>query len=180
MPRETPFDGLECLKPVWAEIAAPNRGQYHCRHHRHAADPDNDGKDMQRARDGEIVHATPPARGSGRIRLRRKAGRPRKPQAVGKTSIRRQKVGQRVAIENLQERAASPREARAAARSIPRSGKTRIRTRHPITARSSSVSRTTAPTRICAGGRASLIPPFRPRTVSTYPCTPRRFTIFIR
>src|SRR3954447_16751813 len=50
-------DSLECLKPVWAEIAAPNRGQYHHRHHRHAADPDDDSKDMQRACNGEIVHA---------------------------------------------------------------------------------------------------------------------------
>src|SRR3954453_20612086 len=57
MSREPPFDSLECLKPVRAEIAAPNRGQYHHRHHRHAADPDDDGKDVQCARNGEIVHA---------------------------------------------------------------------------------------------------------------------------
>jgi hypothetical protein len=40
--------------------------------------------------------------------------------------------------------------------------------RRPITASSSSVSRTTAPTRICADARPSLMPPPLPRTVSMY------------
>src|SRR4051794_39964277 len=115
-------DSLECLKPVWAEIAAPNRGQYHHRHHCHAADPNDDSKDMQRARNGEIVHATL------RPRLRpdpasSKAGPPAQAPDCRRDVYRAPEGRPACSGREPPRTPASPREARAAARSIPRSGK---------------------------------------------------------
>ena len=55
MPSEPSLDGLEGLQLVRADITAPH-SQHDRGHHRIAADPDHDGKNMQRPGDYEIIH----------------------------------------------------------------------------------------------------------------------------
>lgn len=57
-PGEALFDGLELGHPIAPRLARPQPGQDHRRHHRHAADPENDAQDMQGAGDG-FIHGTP-------------------------------------------------------------------------------------------------------------------------
>jgi hypothetical protein len=52
--------------------------------------------------------------------------------------------------------------------------------KHSTGARLSSVRRTTSPSRISPGGTARRRPPPRPRTVSTMPVRPSRWTTFTR
>jgi hypothetical protein len=55
-PCEPSLDGLEHLRPVWAEITATNCRQQRHRHHRDPADPDHDGNNMKGPSDNDIIH----------------------------------------------------------------------------------------------------------------------------
>src|SRR5215213_1618470 len=133
MPHETPFDGLKFLKSVWTEIATPNSRQHYHRHHCHATDPDDDGKDMQRTGDGKIIHTAlylqPQLWGDS---TPSKAGLPTQvsnyPQVVYSVPEGRPACSD----QELLRTQASPRVTRAAAHSIPGSGKTQVPTGIPL------------------------------------------------
>ena len=97
MPCEPPLDGLEGLKPVRAEIAAPHSRQHDHGHHRDPADPDHDGENMQRPGDNDIIHGWQrPGFVAGGTALS-----DCETQAVGEPRARSQKIGQGVAVQRL-------------------------------------------------------------------------------
>ena len=54
---------LQALKQLWSfEFVLPlsNRRQQNGSHKRHAANPENDGENMQRTSEGEVIHQTRP------------------------------------------------------------------------------------------------------------------------
>ena len=87
LPDETPLDRFERLQPVLSEIAAPERWLSHRCRHRDAADPDDHGKDVQGARDDDVIHEAPASFGDDMSRPLPQAVRQRHSTRIAQTQF---------------------------------------------------------------------------------------------
>jgi hypothetical protein len=93
LPNKPALDRLKRYEPIGAKFATANRREHHSGRHRHAADPDDHGKDMQRAGDNDMSMVASP-----RFQLGREG------QAAGEPRTRSQKIGQSIAVKRAHKR----------------------------------------------------------------------------